>query len=204
MGGTFRGLCSETIDVNRIFYPLALLALTAMGAILVLGLYLHSKDIRNPRDADAQRLATVHRLSGIAAGVCVLLVNSVVITYFVGTSRWTKEVSETYRLPNDFIARSNRLKRRAFPISVASMLVVVGVAALGGAADPGSSFSRDLIARFGDDFAWADVHLGAALAGMALIAVGFYYQASYIHDNQSVIQEVMAEVKRIRQERGLD
>ncbi len=84
------------------------------------------------------------------------------------------------------------------------MLIVVGIVALGGAADPGSSFSRDLIARFGDNFAWADVHLGAALAGMTLIAVGFYYQASYIHDNQSVIQEVMTEVKLIRQERGLD
>ena len=29
-------------------------------------------------------------------------------------------------------------------------------------------------------------------------------EAAYIHDNQSVIQEVMTEVKQIRQERGLD
>lgn len=190
--------------MNRIFYPLAALALAAMTAVLVLGLYLHTKDIRNPRDTDAQRLATVHRLSGIAAGVCVLLVNSVVITYFVGTSRWNKEVSETYRLPPEFVLRANKLKRRAFPISVMSMLIVVGIVALGGAADPGSSFSRDLIARFGDNFAWADVHLGAALAGMALIAAGFYFQATYIHANQTIISEVMAEVGRIRKERGLD
>lgn len=190
--------------MNRIFYPLALLAGAAMIAVLVLGLYLSTKDIRNPRDADAQRLATVHRLSGIAAGVVVLLVNSVVITYFVGTSRWCKEVSETYRLDPVLVRRSSKLKRRTFPISVASMLIVVGITALGGAADPGSRFSRDLIDHFGESVAWSDIHFAAALGGIGLITVGFFLQAAQIQANQVVIQDVMNEVGRIRRERGLD
>jgi len=189
--------------VNRIFYPLALLSVVSMTAVLFLGIYLHTFDIRNPKETEGRRLATMHRLSGIAAGLSVLLVESVVITYFVGTSRWTKEVAETYRLETSFIERSARLKRRTFPIAVVGMLIVVGITALGGAADPGSQFSRNLISGFGD-VTWADIHLGFAVLGIAAIVVGFYLQAQHIATNQGIIQDVMTEVKRIRTERGLE
>jgi hypothetical protein len=189
--------------VNRIFYPLALFAVVAMTAVLFLGLYLHTFDVRNPRDKEAQRLATMHRLTGIAAGLGVLLVESVAVTYFVGTSRWTKEVAETYRLDASLVSRSNRLKRRTFPIAVMGMLIVVGITALGGAADPGSQLSRNLISGLGD-ITWADIHLGFAVLGIAAIVFGFYLQAQHIASNQQIIQEVMAEVKRIRVERGLE
>lgn len=191
--------------MNRIFYPLALLAVVAMGAVLVLGLYLHGFDVRNAADAAAQRLATVHRLSGIAAGVIVLLVDSVVITYFVGTSRWCKEVSETYRLDPAFVRRSAQLKRKTFPIAVAGMLIVVGIAALGGAADPANDLHPEPLQNlFGGNVSWADVHLATALAGIALLVFGFIAMSANIAANQSVIQDVMGEVKRIRTERGLD
>jgi hypothetical protein len=193
---------SFLISVNRIFYPLALLSVVAMTGVLFLGIYLHTFDIRNPKDKEAQGLATKHRLCGIAAGLSVLLVESVVITYFVGTSRWTKEVAETYRLDAGFIARSARLKRRTFPIAVCGMLIVVGITALGGAADPGSQLSRSLISRFG--VSWADIHLGFAVLGIGAIVVGYYLQAQHIAANQQIIREVMAEVKRIRVERGLE
>ena len=191
--------------MNRIFYPLALLAVVAVAAVLVLGLYLHGFDLRNAADSSAQRLATVHRLSGIAAGVIVLLVDSVVITYFVGTSRWCKEVSETYRLGTDYVARSARLKRKTFPLAVVSMLTVVGIVALGGAADPANDLHPEPLQNlFGADFSWADAHLGAALAGTALLTFGFFAMSLNIATNQGVIQDVMAQVKRIRTERGLD
>lgn len=190
--------------MNRIFFPLALLAITAMCAVLVLGLFLHSEDIRNAADADAQRLATVHRLAGIAAGLCVLLVESVVVTYFIGTSRWAKEVSETYRLDESFARRSNDLKRKTFPWAVFGMLTVVVITALGGAADPASSFSVTPLQNLaGANLSWADVHLIGALLGVALIAYGFVRMAANIAANLTVINEVMAEVKRIRGERGL-
>jgi len=189
--------------VNRIFYPLALFSVVAMTGVLFLGIYLHTFDVRNPKDKEAQSLATMHRLTGIVAGLTVLLAESVVITYFVGTSRWTKEVVETYRLEAPLVERSAKLKRRTFPIAVIGMLVVVGITALGGAADPGSQLSRNLISGFGD-FSWADIHLVFAVLGIAAIVVGYYLQAQYIAANQQIIQEVMAEVKRIRTERGLE
>ena len=174
-----------------------------MSGVFILGIYLHTFDVRNPRDKEAQRLATMHRLTGIAAGLSVLLVESVVITYFVGTSRWTKEVAETYRLEPSFVQRSTQLKRRTFPIAVCGMLIVVGITALGGAADPGSQLSRKLISGLGD-VSWADIHLGFALLGIAAIVVGFFWQARHVAANQQIIQDVLAEVKRIRVERGLD
>lgn len=190
--------------MNRIFYPLALLAVAAVSAVLVLGLYLHTKDVRNPTDFDAQRLATVHRLSGIAAGLVVLLAESVVVTYFIGTSRWCKEVSETYRLDGSFVARSNQLKRRTFPWAVLGMLTVVAMTALGGAADPATVFSVTPLERLvGRNVTWADVHLLGALVGLAILVLGFYRMAVNIAANLTVINEVMAEVRRIRTERGL-
>jgi len=190
--------------VNRIFYPLALLALLAVGAVFVLGLYLHTKDVRDPRDADAQRLATVHRLSGIAAGLCVLLAESVVVTYFIGTSRWCREVVETYSLDDSFVRRSNRLKRSTFPWAVLGMLTVVAMTALGGAADPASVFSVTPLQRIaGADVSWADMHLLGAIVGLIVIIYGFYRMGNNIAANHEVIDEVMAEVQRIRKARGL-
>jgi len=189
--------------VNRIFYPLALLAVASVSAVLVMGLYLHTKDVRNPTDADAQRLATVHRLSGIAAGLVVLLAESIVVTYFIGTSRWCKEVSETYRLDGSHVARSNRLKRQTFPWAVLGMLTVVAMTALGGAADPATVFSVTPLERMVDGLTWADVHLLGALLGLAILVLGFYRMAANIAANLVVINDVMAEVGRIRTERGL-
>lgn len=184
---------------------MALLAVVAVTAVLGLGLYLHTFNVRDAADLEAQRLATVHRLTGIAAGVIVLLVDSVVVTYFVGTSRWCKEVSETYRLAPTLVARSNQLKRKTFPLAVVSMLILVGIVALGGAADPATDLHpAPLQQLFGADISWADAHLAGALIGTALVAYGFFAMAQNIASNQIVIQDVMTEVKRIRTERGLE
>jgi membrane associated rhomboid family serine protease len=168
-----------------------------MAVTLVLGLSLG--DVTDPLDRDTQRLATIHRLSGIAAALTVVLVNSFVVTYFIGTSRWCKEVVEAYSLAPDPSRRSTLLKRRTFPLAVASMLTVVAIAALGGAADPGAALRIQPLAGL----AWAKVHLLAALGGMALIGYSFYAQWINTEANKRCIEEILLEVKRIRLERGL-
>ncbi len=118
----------------RIFTSLAVIAVGIMIAALLVGLFLG--DIHGKRDAETLRWASVHRLLGVAAGILVVLVNSIVVTYFIGTSRWCKEVVETYQLNPELVRRSVALKRRAFPWALSGMLVIIGVTALGGAADP--------------------------------------------------------------------
>jgi hypothetical protein len=184
--------------VSRIFAVLALFAILFVAATFWLGLNLG--DVRNPNDQTAQRWATVHRLSGVAAALSIMFVNGIVVTYFVGTSRWCREVSETYALDRKFVERSNRLKRRTFPLAVTNMLVIVGVVALGGAADPGASLQLEPLGPL----TWPILHLLAALAALALLSYTSFLQWLNIQANHEVIEQIMAEVRRVRTERGLD
>ena len=178
----------------RIFTTLAVFAVLLMGATLCLGLYLG--DIHNVRDPDKLHVATVHRLMGVASAIVVVLVNSIVVTYFIGTGRWCKEVSEPYELDPQYVRRSVTLKRRTFPWALMSMLAVVGVGALGAAADPATG-------RPGTE-SWVNIHLLGAMAGLVFIAVSFYFQGLQIAAHHQVIDDIMAEVRRIRLERGLE
>jgi len=186
--------------LSRIFNILASFAIVFVLATMAVGYSLRTRDIRDPADSVAQKMATVHRLSGIAAGIALVFVNSIVVTYFIGTSRWCKEVSETYKLDAIFTRRSTVLKRRTFPLAVANMLIAVTIIALGGASDPGGTFRM----APPPGLSWTNLHFMAAAAG--LLAVGYLslLEASNIRANQQVIGEVMDEVRRIRTERGLE
>jgi hypothetical protein len=182
------------LTVTRIFASLALFAILLMATALILGLFVG--DIHGTQDLQRLGWARVHRLLGLASAVVVVLVDSIVVTYFIGTSRWCKEVSEAYELGNDFVGRSGTLKRRTFPWALLSMLAVVAVGALGAAADPATL-------RPGSEN-WVIVHLTGALAGFAFIALAFFIQGQRIAANHEVIEAVMAQVRRIRREHGLE
>jgi hypothetical protein len=193
--------------LNRIFTSLSLFAAVFLLATFALGFSLRAGNLRDPADTAAQHRGTVHRLSGVAAGLFVVLVDSIVVTYFIGTSRWCKEVSETYQLKGDFVARSTRLKRRTFPVAVVSMLIAVGIVASGGAADPGAIMPPPADALHLPALAaitWAQIHLVVASLGIAAILFGFVTEWNQIHANHEVILDVLGEVQRIRTERGLD
>jgi MFS family permease len=137
-----------------------------------------------------------HMLTGLAAALAVVFVESIVVTYFIGTGRWCKEVTETYRLPPDDVAESARLKRRTFPLALVGMLTVVGVGSLGAASDPGTFLPNT--ART------ADIHLVAALLGFCVVAWTYYRAWLNISAQQAVINRLVAHVQRIRRDMGLD
>src|SRR5947209_6745236 len=66
--------------------------------------------VRAPRDRKL-----IHFYLGLASSLLVILVNSITVTYFIGTSRWCKEVAQTYELSPDLVRRSDKLKRTTFP-----------------------------------------------------------------------------------------
>jgi hypothetical protein len=179
--------------LTRIFLTLAWLAVVTIVAAFVIGISI--EDLHTDHSEAMRRWATVHRLTGIAAALAVVLVNSIVVTYFIGTSRWCKEVSETYGLGKPFIERSTRLKRRTFPWTVMGMLAIIGVASLGAAADPATLWPNTE--------AWITPHLIGSMCGFALIVWSFFVEWQNIQANQEVINDVLAEVRRIRAERGL-
>jgi protein-S-isoprenylcysteine O-methyltransferase Ste14 len=180
--------------MTRIFPTLASLSLGLFVASVVIGLAIGNL-YDNPTDATL-RLRGVHMLTGTSAALAVVFVHSIVVTYFIGTSRWCKEVTETYRLDPGPLRRSTMLKRRTFPWCVLGMLAVVAVGALGAASDPGTG--RPNTADM------ASVHLVAALVGLVFVAWTYFQAWQNIADNQNVIQEIVAMVARIRRERGLD
>jgi hypothetical protein len=180
--------------MTGVFKQAATFAVFLLVATAGLGLWIG--DLHGQTDPAVLRWGTVHRLSGVLAALVVVLVNSMAVTYFVGTSRWVREVAETYGLDPAVIERGRRLKRAAFPFAVAGMLAVVGIVALGGAADPatGRKGSRD----------WVTPHLLGALGLTAAIAWCFQAQLPGIRRQHELIDEVMALVRRERQRRGLD
>ena len=144
----------------------------------------------------SQRWMTLHTLLGSAAALVTVHVNSIAITYFIGTSRWCKEVCEMYALPLEVAERSTILKRRTFPWALSGIVAIIGVVGLGAAADPtGANFARS--ASF---VMW---HYMVATLGLVIVAIAFCVEISRIAENSAVIEEILAQVRRIRAERNL-
>jgi len=139
---------------------------------------------------------TLHMLLGSAAAMMTVLVCSISITYFIGTSRWCKEVCETYQIGGGLAERSTRLKRSTFPWSLAGILAIIAVVGLGAAADPsGANWSQA---------AWFVLpHYVGAMIGLVIVIASFWMQLSRIAENYGVIEEILAEVERIRAAREL-
>lgn len=180
--------------MERVYSRAAMFAVALMVATAGLGLWIG--DLHGQTDRAILRWGTVHRLSGVFAAIMVVLVNSMAVTYFIGTGRWCREVAETYGLSATVHERARAIKRAAFPWSVLGMLSVVGIVALGGAADPstGRPGSQD----------WVTPHLVGAIGLAALIAWCFQSQLPRIRRQQALIEEVLAEVREIRRARGLE
>jgi hypothetical protein len=180
--------------MERVFTRAALFAVTLLAATACLGLWLG--DLHGVTDPAVLRWGTVHRLTGVLTALTVVLVNSLTVTYFIGTGRWCREVVEAYGLDEQFVARSTRCKRAAFPFALAGMLAVVAIVALGGAADPatGRRTSRE----------WVTPHLVGGIGLAAAIAWCFQAQIPGIRRQHALIDEMMEAVRRERVTRGLD
>ena len=180
--------------MERVYSRAAMFAVALMLATALLGLWIG--DLHGQTDRAVLIWGTVHRLSGVFAALMVVLVNSMAVTYFIGTGRWCREVVETYGLSAALTQRAKAIKRAAFPGSVIGMLAVVGIVALGGAADPATG-------RPGTQN-WVTPHLVGAMALAALIAWCFQSQLPRIRRQQALIEEVLDQVRVIRRDRGLD
>jgi hypothetical protein len=181
--------------MTRIFPTLASLSLMLFAVALLLGLTIGDLYADPVTDATLA-WRTRHMLTGIAAALAVVFVESIVVTYFVGTGRWCKEVTETYQLPTSDLVESNTLKRRTFPLALLGMLTVVVVGSVGAAADidtPNLGLSDP-----------ATVHLAASFLGFCVVAWTYYRAWLNIAAQQAVIQRIVAQVQRIRTEMGLD
>ena len=146
--------------------------------------------------APLQQRASLHILLGVLAALVAVLVQCIAITYFIGTTRWCKEVVDAYGFDQQFFSRSAALKRRTFSFSLLGILSVLAIITLGAAADPATM--RETTLR------WVAPHLWAAMLGTAVVVFCLSKQAMNIRANSSIVNEVTAAVSAERKRRGLD
>lgn len=137
---------------------------------------------------------TLHMLLGAGAAMLAILVNSITVTYFIGTSRWCKEVCETYRLPAELAERSTRLKRSTFPWALAGIVTLILLVGLGAAADPSG-------ANHQHSASYVLIHYVAAMIGLVIVGGSFIVQISRIAANYAVIEEILAAVRQVREKK---
>lgn len=180
----------------RIFLPLALMSTVTLIAAMMLGLM-----IDDPRVATTavQQGVQYHFLTALGALCFATLVHAIVLTYFMGTGRWIEETSNAYRLPQSFRLRSQTVKYRTIPAMVGAFMLLLCTGALGAAADPASPMQAKGL--FG--LSPATLHLSAAIFSV-LVNIGVnYLEFLALERNGDIVDEVLAEVRRIRVEKGL-
>lgn len=133
------------------------------------------------------RRSSIQFLFMLATSLVAMLVCSITITYFIGTSRWCKEVVEAYSLDPQLAVESTVCKRQAFPWALAGIAAVLVLAALAGAANAG--------VRLTDAAAWSTWYTSAATLGPVLIAICFWKQSQYLSKNYDVIRTILDKVQ---------
>ena len=138
---------------------------------------------------------TVHFLLGVLSALVTVLVNSVSVTYFIGTTRWCREVVEEYGLDLALYEKSRKLKRLTYPWALAGVFVMLAIICFGAAADPSA---------FGVAAAqWVTVHFMVAILGTAAIGWAFWVQIGTVGENYKVIQQILDQVNAIRRQQNL-
>jgi len=144
---------------------------------------------------EPQRRFNIHFQLGVACALTTVLINCLSVTYLIGTGRWVKEVCDAYGLDLNYDIESTKLKRKTFPWSIAGVASILMIVAFGAAADPGTL--RETTAQ------WVKPHMIVSIVGTILIVWAILAQSRNLRRNANIINQVVAEVQRERQARGL-
>ena len=185
-----------SFHVTRIFLTLAAAGTALIAVAFYLGLVIGDPAAR---DLAVQASVSKHMLVGLAGLVFAALVHAIVFTYFMGTGRWIEETSRAYRLTDERRERSQALKYRLLPGMIGGILLLVLTGALGGAADPASPVGFNGVLGLNA----SAVHLIVACLTVAANLAVHVHEFRSIKHNGELIAGILAEVRRIRTERGL-
>jgi hypothetical protein len=170
--------------MTRILTNLTAFNLVALLATFVVGWVSFFKGGRD------DTIHNLHIYLGLVSGTTALGVHCLIFIYFLGTGRWVKEVALAYKIPDDPLPKLTRtLKRRSFPPALFAMLIVVATSAAGAGADTKA-------------WPW-QIHATLAVLTLAINVWAFFVEYRDVSINAGIIDQVMAEVDRIRAKRGL-
>ncbi len=175
------------LTMRRIFIAIAVISALALTACVLSGSLSWSHDgLLNPDTS----IYLIHFVLGLFSALAVLGIHCLTITYFLGTGRWVKEVCLAYGFPDDHWPRQTRdLKRSNTPFAITAMLLTIATAAAG------AGRQHEVWP------AW--IHLTLAVATVLVNGVVWVIEYRNIRTNFRILDEVYAEVERIRARHGL-
>jgi hypothetical protein len=172
--------------MTRIFTTLAAILTLSLLVTICFGFWSMALDVT----VFKKDIYIIHLCLGLFTTLAILLVHSLIFTYFLGTGRWVKEVGIAYKLPDEVLPKLTReLKREVFPAALYAMLIAIATAAAG-------------MGRLLHEWHWT-IHMVFALATLAVNLWAFTVEYRCVSINAGVIDAVLDEVDRIRAERGL-
>lgn len=183
-------------SVKRIFLTLAVIAVLLLATSVVLGLNIG--DAKSLETVEQSRIST-HMLTGLAALTFGILVHAITLTYFMGTGRWVEETSSAYSLDETFYKQNQKIKYGLLPGITLCVVLLITTGALGAVADPATPMSLDGTLGLTS----AQIHLIVAVLTLIMNLLAYFTQFVAIAKNMQVIEAVLQEVRRIREERGL-
>lgn len=186
--------------MKRIFLTLAVLANLTMIVSLVLGLKIGDPMQDGGLNPEVNASIGTHILIGLGALSGTTLVHALLFTYFMGTGRWIEETSEAYHLSDDFHKANQKVKYRTLPGILISFLMILATGTLGAVADTATTASLESVTGLKD----ATLHFTMAVSTWLVTLIINVTQYVAINQNSSIVEAVLAEVRRIRLERGLE
>ncbi len=187
--------------MKRIFLTLAVLANIITLIALVLGLKIGDpmKLTNGVPDAAVNAQVGTHILIGLGALAGITLVHALLFTYFMGTGRWLEETSTAYSLSPEWYKQNQTIKYGVMPGILISFLMIVATGAFGAVADPATAMSLKDVSGISD----STLHFGMAVTTWLVTLMINFTQFVAIARNSKIVEGVLAEVRRIRTERGL-
>jgi hypothetical protein len=185
--------------VKRIFLTLAVLANVTMLISLVLGLQIGDPLTAGGLDPAVNRRIGTHILIGLGALTGTMMVHALIFTYFMGTGRWLEETSSAYKLAPQWYQQNQKIKYGVLPGILISFLMVIATGSFGAIADPATAASLEKVFGIPD----ASLHFGMAVSTWMVTMIINFTQYFAIAGNSAIVDGVLAEVRRIRIERGL-
>ena len=182
--------------MKRIF-----LSLTVVSTALLIGAFGLGLAIGDPHSVSSatRRLMSYHLLVSVAALIFATLVHAVLLTYFMGTSRWMEEARLAYKLDARWNNENRRLKYRTIPVMAACLVVLILNIPLGAVAVDRGSWTLP----GGHDLSPSGVHFAFSVLTIVVNLAVNALEFKAIDRNSELVGEVLTEVRRIRQERGL-
>ena len=192
-------ICDGILTVKRIFLTLAVLANITLLAAFILGWRIGDPMTGGGRDPEVNRQIGMHLLVGLGALTSATMVHALLFTYFMGTGRWIEETSHAYSLPIEWSRQNQRIKYGILPGIFVSFLMLVVTGSLGAVADPATVVSLQKTTGISD----STLHFTAAICTWIVNMIVNMTQYFAIARNSAVVEGVLAEVRRIRIEKGL-